>query len=190
VPRIPRRRAIVSSEQLSFRSLTRNNGRAFLALVDALADFEKLKRPSRAARARLLRDGTGTQRRFDAYLAFAGDRAVGYAIIFETYSSFLALPTLYLEDLFVLPEFRKHKIGLQLFRLCVAEARRRQCGRMEWMVLDWNVNAIHFYDRLGARPLKGWQPYRLTHEQFDTLLQKIPAFHKIGTSKTLSRRRA
>ena len=177
--RIHRRDPLVPVPRLTLRPLTKKDGGAFLALIDALADFEKLKRPNRAARSRLLRDGFGKRKRFDAYLAFVGTRAVGHAIIFETYSSFLALPTLFLEDIFVLPEFRNRKAGVQLFRACVAEAKRRGCGRMEWVVLDWNVNAIRFYDRLGARRLKEWLPYRMTRDQFGTLLRKIPASRRL-----------
>ena len=87
---------------------------------------------------------------------------VGYAIILETYSSFLALPTLYLEDLFVLPEYRGRKAGLALFEEVRAEAQRRGCGRIEWTVLDWNQLAIDFYTRLGGEHLKEWQLYRIT----------------------------
>jgi GNAT superfamily N-acetyltransferase len=134
-------------------------------LIDALADYEKLARPSRAARARLLADAFGPRQRFEAYLALIDGTPVGYAIVFETYSSFLALPTLYLEDLFVLPAFRKQRIGLALFRACAELARRRGCGRMEWVVLDWNEIAIRFYERLGARHLREWHTYRLTKEQ-------------------------
>jgi GNAT superfamily N-acetyltransferase len=86
---------------------------------------------------------------------------VGYAIVFETYSSFLAKPTLYLEDIFILPAHRGKGIGLKLFRHCVAEAKRRRCGRMEWCVLDWNKNAVRFYDTYGARQMKQWLLYRL-----------------------------
>ena len=151
------------------RRAARRDARALLTLIDALADYEKLRRPTRAARERLIRDGIGAKRRFDAYLAFSGGVPVGYAIIFETYSSFLALPTLYLEDLFVLPEYRKQKIGLTLFRRCIAEAERRGCGRMEWVVLDWNKSAIRFYERLRARHLKEWYTYRIERKQFGRL---------------------
>jgi len=151
------------------RRATRRDGRVLLALIDALADYEKLARPSRAARKRLLADAFGRKRRIDAYLAFIGPKPVGYAIIFETYSSFLALPTLYLEDLFVLPEFRKQRVGLALFLACADQARRRGCGRMEWVVLDWNTVAIDFYERLGARHLREWHTYRLTKEQLRSL---------------------
>lgn len=144
------------------RRATQQDGIEFLSLINALADFEKLKRPTKAAQARLLRDAFGKKKRFSAYLAFVDTKAVGYAIVFETYSSFLARPTLYLEDLFVLPEYRKLRIGLKLFRYCLREAKRRRCGRMEWVVLDWNTNAIRFYERLHARYMKEWLLYRIT----------------------------
>lgn len=147
--------------RITIRPVRKSDGKAFLSLIDALADYEKLKRPSRAARGRLLKDGFGKRKRFGSLLAFVGKQPVGYAIFFETYSSFLARPTLYLEDIFVLPEFRKKKIGLKLFRTCLAEAKRRRCGRMEWMVLDWNINAIRFYRKLGASYMKAWHLYRL-----------------------------
>jgi hypothetical protein len=82
----------------------KSHGEVLLSLIDALADFERLPRPDSAGRERLLRDAFGEHRRFDVFLAQIGGETVGYAIAFETYSSFLALPTLYLEDLFVLPE--------------------------------------------------------------------------------------
>jgi GNAT superfamily N-acetyltransferase len=161
---MPTRRSATAQPAVTIRRATRRDGRALLALVDALADYEKLKRPTPAARRRLLRDGVGPKRRYDAYLAFFGQVPVGYAIVFETYSSFLALPTLYLEDLFVLPAYRKQRIGLALFRTCARSARERGCGRMEWVVLDWNTPAIRFYDRLGARHLTEWFTYRLTKD--------------------------
>jgi GNAT superfamily N-acetyltransferase len=143
------------------RPLDRKHGKDFLSLVDALADYERLKRPNRAARNRLLKDASGKKKRFDALLAFSQGKPVGYAIIFETYSSFRARPTLYLEDLFVLPEYRKKRIGLALFRKCLAEARKRRCGRMEWMVLSWNTPAIRFYEKLNAARMKEWLLYRI-----------------------------
>lgn len=151
-----------TSERVTIRKALPGDAPAFFALIDALADFEKLKRPSRVARSRLKRDGFGRRKRFDPWLACVNGAPVGYAIIFETYSSFLARPTLFLEDIFVLEEFRGRKIGLKLFRACVAEAKRRRCGRMEWIVLDWNTPAILFYKRYGARYMKEWHMYRLT----------------------------
>jgi GNAT superfamily N-acetyltransferase len=133
-----------------------------LELVDALADYEKLPRPDTDARARLRRDGFGPAPRF-SLLVGERDRAIaGYALFFETYSSFLARPTLYLEDLFVHPDQRKCGLGLALFRAVAGEAVERQCGRMEWSVLTWNQLAIDFYERLGAARMEEWRTFRLT----------------------------
>ena len=154
---------------LTIRRATRKDGKTLLSLIEALADFEKLEPPDPAARKRLLAGTFGKKKRFDTLLAKVNGKGVGYAIYFETFSSFLALPTLYLEDIFVLPEFRGQKVGLRLFKKCVAEAQRRGCGRMEWMVLDWNSNAIGFYDRLGAKRLRGWLPYRLERPDFQRI---------------------
>jgi len=147
---------------ITITALTKRRAPLFLSLIDALADFEKLKRPTPAARRRLLRDAFGPAKRFEAFLAFVGGQPAGYAIIFETYSSFLAKPTLYLEDIFILPEYRSIGAGRKLFKRCLSEATRRGCGRMEWMVLDWNRNAIRFYRKLGARYMKEWHLYRIT----------------------------
>lgn len=161
----PRRRkghiAGKADQQITIRKVHKRDAKEFLSLIDALADFEKLKRPSPGARRRLTRDAFGKRRRFDAYLAFAGHTPAGYAIVFETYSSFLARPTLYLEDIFILPEYRKLGIGGRLFNFCLSEAKRRRCGRFEWVVLDWNVNAIRFYERRKAAPMKEWLLYRI-----------------------------
>jgi GNAT superfamily N-acetyltransferase len=139
-----------------------------LRLIEALADYEKLDPPDATAQARFVADGwEGEGRpRFEAFLAEIEENgtktAVGYAVTFETYSSFLARPTLYLEDLFVLPEFRRHGAGSAMMRHLIALAERRNCGRMEWVVLDWNTSAQEFYHTFGAAHLKEWHTYRLT----------------------------
>lgn len=158
-----------SGETVLVRPATAADADVFLELVDALADYERLARPSAAARERLLRDGFGPQPRFQPYLAVLEGRPVGYAITLETYSSFLALPTLYLEDLFVLPEVRTRGVGRAMFRFLASEAVRRGCGRMEWVVLDWNQLAIKFYERLGARRMTEWFTYRLTADRLQAL---------------------
>ena len=91
----------------------------------------------------------------------------------ETYSSFLALPTLYLEDIFVLSEYRGHGAGAALFRATVAEAERRGCGRMEWAVLDWNRPGTGFsMPAFGAEHLSDWLTLRLRREQFAAILER------------------
>ena len=148
-------------KKVRIRWARRSDGAALLALIDALAGFEKLRKPTPAARRRLLKDAFGARKRFDVLLAEAGSEAVGYAIFFETYSSFRALPTLFLEDIFVLPAHRGLGVGGQLFDRCVREALRRGCGRMEWIVLDWNRSAQKFYRRRNARQMREWELYRL-----------------------------
>lgn len=145
------------------------DGPAILRLVEALADYEQLTPPDDPARERLLRDTFCERPRIDVFLAEFEGEPIGYAIVFETYSSFLAMPTLYLEDLFVLPEHRGRGAGKLLLAHCIGEAERRGCGRMEWQVLDWNTLARDFYERLDARHLSNWCVYRLTRDQFSTV---------------------
>lgn len=142
-----------------------------LRLIVALAEYEKLTPPDEAARRRLVNDAFGERPRFEVFLAEVDGRIVGYAFVFETYSTFLALPTLYLEDLFVMPECRGRKAGLALFQHVVAEAERRGCGRVEWVVLDWNQLALGFYNRLDATHLDNWCYYRLEREKFGKVIE-------------------
>jgi GNAT superfamily N-acetyltransferase len=132
-----------------------------VVLIARLAEFEKLRPPDASARRRLAAHGFGRRPAFRILLAEIGGRSVGYAFYFFTYSTFLARPTLYLEDLFVLPESRKAGVGDALLRALARIARRATCGRMEWAVLDWNRNARRFYERRGARRLNEWLLYRL-----------------------------
>jgi GNAT superfamily N-acetyltransferase len=115
--------------------------------------------------------GFGPQPRFEAYLAEYEGAAVGYALVFETYSTFLAQPTLYLEDLFVRPEARRRGAGTALLRFLAREALSRGCGRMEWTVLDWNELAQGVYNRLGAHQLDDWRLCRLTGDSLRELAE-------------------
>lgn len=162
----------MNATAIQIRPATASDADAWLSLVDALADYEKLARPDAEARQRLLLAAFGEQPRTEVYLAESEGRVVGYAITLFTYSSFLALPTLYLEDLFVLESHRGQGAGYRLFTHCMEEAYRRGCGRMEWQVLDWNRPAIEFYDKLGARQMKEWLPYRMVREDMEALLSK------------------
>lgn len=151
-----------STQTVKVRPAHKEDLPVLFSLLDGLADYESLPRPDEGAKARLAEHGFGPQPKFEVFLAEIDGKAVGYTISFETYSTFLARPTFYLEDLFVLPDYRQQKVGLALFKNCVRQARARQCGRMEWQVLDWNAHAITFYERLGAKRLQEWLPYRLT----------------------------
>jgi GNAT superfamily N-acetyltransferase len=136
----------------------------FVRLIQALAAYESLPAPDAAALDRLRADAFGPRPRFEAALAVddAG-QAVGYAIWFETYSSFLARPTMYLEDLFVIEPARGSGAGRLLFNHVHTLGRERGCGRMDWQVLDWNMSARQFYARLGAKWLQDWLTYRIEY---------------------------
>ena len=138
----------------------RGDAKAFLRLLNSLAEFEGLEPPTPAARKRILED-IFQKRRIHLVLAQRGSEPVGYALLFYAFSSFLARPTLFLEDIFVLEQSRREGVGRRLFLWCVDEANRRGCGRMEWSVLNWNGSAMRFYEGLGARRLDEWSVYRL-----------------------------
>jgi GNAT superfamily N-acetyltransferase len=146
---------------LQVRRAAPADGPALLELVTALADYEKLPPPDTHARERLLRDGFGPAPRYELLFAELDGRPVAYALYFFTYSSFLARPTLFLEDLFVRPDARRHGAGGALLRALAEAALAADCGRMEWAALTWNRLAIDFYERLGARALEDWRTFRL-----------------------------
>lgn len=131
-------------------------------LVKGLAEYEKLTHAVTGNAATLARHMEGERPYVEALLAEdEGGAAVGFAIFFTNYSTFLTKPGLYLEDIFVLPERRGRGIGRALIGAVAAEAARRGCGRMEWSVLDWNEPAIGFYRALGATVLPDWRICRL-----------------------------
>ncbi|MCS6989690.1 MAG: GNAT family N-acetyltransferase [Chloroherpetonaceae bacterium] len=167
---------------LRVKKLAEEDFETFFSLIVALADYEGLAPPDSDAKARLKRDAFSDKPRFEAYLAFLNEEPVGYAIAFETYSSFLAKPTLHLEDLFVLPSARKKKVGFGLFKFLAELALERGCGRMEWQVLNWNQLAIDFYEKLGAERLTEWLPYRLTEERLRRWLSTAPSASPSGES--------
>jgi len=142
--------------------LTEDRFPVFIDLLNALADYEELERPDADAVERLRSDAFASRPRFHALIGYANGVPVGYAIWFETYSSFLAKPTMYLEDLFVLEEHREHGVGSTLFDHVLQLSRERGCGRMEWQVLDWNQLARDFYHRRQAQWMQQWLPYRIT----------------------------
>lgn len=131
-----------------------------IALVRALAEFEKLPGPDDAAARRLAEDFAAA--RYSLLVAESGGAVVGYALYFFTYSTFLARPSLYLEDLFVHPDARGRGVGERFMRALASEAVARGCGRFEWSVLDWNVAAQRFYRRLGADVMASWWTCRAT----------------------------
>ena len=145
---------------------------AILQCIRGLAEYERLSDQVEATAARLRLHGFGRRRYFETLLAYRGTRLIGFALYVFTYSTFLARPTLYLEDLFVVPEERGSGAGHALLKALAAIAARRRCGRMEWAVLDWNTPAIKFYQSLGAELRKEWILTRLTGASLRRLAQR------------------
>jgi GNAT superfamily N-acetyltransferase len=137
-----------------------------LELIRGLAEYERLLHVFEATEDRLRRTLFGERPAAEVWLAYVGDNAgaecAGFALFFTSYSTFLAKPGLYLEDVFVKPHLRRKGIGLALLKKLAAIARERDYGRMEWSVLDWNEPAINFYKKLGAVALDDWKLFRLT----------------------------
>ncbi len=154
-----------TSPAVRIRNADPKDGQALVALVRALAEFEHLPGPDEEAAQRLIQHGFGERRYFEALVAetdaATAAEVAGFALYFTTYSTFLARPTLYLEDLFVRPEHRRKGIATNLLRRLAAIALERDCGRFEWSVLDWNVNAQRFYEELGAEVLPQWRICRI-----------------------------
>ena len=134
-----------------------------VSLIRGLAEFEKLPGPDAGAEARLLADFAASPPRFELLVADGdqGGELVGYALYFMTYSTFLARPSLYLEDLYVRPDARSRGLGAAFLRSLAALAVDRGCGRFEWTVLDWNVRAQAFYRALSAQLLPEWTVCRV-----------------------------
>lgn len=153
--------------------INNENFNNFLRLVEKLAEYEKLDPPDREAKIRLKKDGLSEIPRYEAYLAKINEKYVGYIIYFMSYSSFLALQTLYLEDIFVLKEFRKRGVGQKLFEFCILKSNEKQCGRIEWHVLDWNKLGIDFYTKYGAKHLSNWLYFRLDKTQIKKISRMI-----------------
>jgi len=147
------------------RPAVRNDVPLILQFIRDLATYEKLSHEVEATEEQLVRTlfpADGGPAVAHCILAFVGEVPAGFAIYFFNYSTFLARPGLYLEDLFVKPEFRGQGVGKGLLLHLAGLANARGCGRMEWAVLDWNEPAIKFYESLGARRMLDWQVCRLT----------------------------
>lgn len=135
---------------------------AILALIRGLADYEHLSHEVVATEA-VLRDSLfGARPAAEVLLGYAEDRPVAFAVFFASFSTFLGRAGIYLEDLFVLPEYRGRGFGSQLFRRVAQIAIERECGRLEWAVLDWNEPALRFYRKQGAQAMDQWTVQRLT----------------------------
>ena len=133
-----------------------------LRFIKELAEYEKMSDEVVATEELLHESLFGENKSCDVIIGYYNDEPAGFALYFYNYSTFLARPGLYLEDLYVRPDMRGHGFGKSLLHYLAALANKRNCGRMEWAVLNWNKPAIDFYKSLGAKPQDDWTVYRLT----------------------------
>jgi len=147
--------------RVKIRKAKKKDFESVINLIIELAKFEKLEPPKDKAIKRLYKDAFGKKPAFRILVAQTEKEIIGYAFYFFTYSSFLARKTLYLEDIFITESKRNLGVGKFFLNELVKIAKKQKCGRMEWCVLDWNKNAIDFYDKFGAKPLKDWIYYRM-----------------------------
>jgi GNAT superfamily N-acetyltransferase len=144
-------------------------------LVDALATYEKMPPPDAQAKTRLIEHLFGARPYYKLLVACDNGRPVGYAAYLHTYSTFLARPSLYLEDLFVLPEYRSLKVGHRLFATIARIGRAEGCGRVDFMVLRWNKLALDFHAKHGVKDMaEEWALHRLEGEEIRRVAESGP----------------
>lgn len=151
-----------------------------LAFIRALAEYEREPNAVVATEEGLRQHLFGTKPAAHCLLAFLAGEPAGFALYFFNFSTWLGRPGLFLEDLFVHPHLRRHGVGGALLRELARVAVARDCGRMEWMALDWNTLATDFYRKLGARPLEEWTTYRMDPAIFRRLAEGVPGEMREG----------
>ncbi len=154
----------MKTENFAIRPATAADVPIILELIRALATYERAPNDVTATEDGLSKVLFGEKPAAEVLLAFENETAVGFAVFFHNFSTWLGRPGLYLEDLFVRPEDRGKGYGRALLIHLAKIARERGCGRMEWAVLDWNEPAIQFYRKLGAKSMDEWTVFRLKHD--------------------------
>ena len=161
-----------SGAEITVRPARAEDSALVLDFIQQLARYEKLEHECVATAEQIRETLFGAKAKAESLLAFEDGNPAGFAVYFYSYSTFLAKPGLYLEDLFVKPELRGRGIGKRIFLELLRIAAKNDCGRFEWSVLDWNEPAIKFYESLGAKAQAEWIRYRLDEEQISMLAGK------------------
>jgi GNAT superfamily N-acetyltransferase len=157
------------STGFEIRSAVESDVPVILAFIKKLADYERLSHDVLATEEILLQTLFGERRVAEVAIADFDKQPVGFVLFFHNFSTFLGRAGIYIEDLFVDEGYRRRGIGRALLFYVARLAKARQCGRLEWSVLDWNQPAIQFYERLGAVPMSDWTVYRVAGESLDKL---------------------
>jgi GNAT superfamily N-acetyltransferase len=161
----------VSGDGLEIRPGTVHDVPAVLAFIHELAEYEKLAHEVTATEDGLRAALFGERRHAEVILAFLDGDPVGFALFFHNFSTFLGRPGIYLEDLYVRPPARRRGVGKRLLAGLAGIAVERNCGRLEWSVLDWNESAIRFYRSLGATAMDGWTVHRVAGDALRRLAE-------------------
>ena len=154
---------------IEIRPANETDIRVILGFIRSLADYEKLTNLVVATEELLHEHLLGPHPAAEVLIAWLENKPVGFALFFGSFSTFLAKPGIYLEDLFVLPEARGKGVGKALLTTVAKIAVQRNCGRLEWAVLDWNHPAIGFYQKLGAVSMNEWTTMRMTGDALNAL---------------------
>ena len=163
---------MTTSSNFIIRPATEADAAIILALIKELAEYEHLSHEVEATADDIRKSLFGDRPVAEALIGEHDGVAVSFALFFYNFSTFLGKPGIYLEDLYVKPQYRSNGFGRRMLAHIARLAKERDCGRFEWSVLDWNEPAIRTYDRLNARPMKEWLLYRLTGEALDQLAQE------------------
>ncbi|MDW2799960.1 GNAT family N-acetyltransferase [Clostridium boliviensis] len=154
--------------ELTFRHAEESDTSLILEFIKALAEYEKML-DEVVASEELLKKWLFDEKKAEVLFALADGKEVGFALFFHNFSTFLGRAGIYLEDLFVKPEYRGKGIGKAIFKKLGAIARERGCGRLEWWCLDWNQPSIDFYRSMGAESMDEWTVYRIAGQKLDAL---------------------
>jgi GNAT superfamily N-acetyltransferase len=155
--------------ELQIRNAEVNDIPTLLALIQELADYEKLSNEV-VATEDFLKHWLFEKDRAEALILEVDQTVIGFALYFHNFSTFLGKAGLYLEDLYIKPDYRHKGYGKQVFKYLAKLTLERGCGRMEWSVLDWNAPSIQFYQSLGAKPMDEWTTYRLVENELNALI--------------------
>lgn len=166
--------SVESPAEINVRPAAPHDGPLILAFIMELAEYERLTHQVTATEDDIRRQLFGSKPAAEALIGEWRGKPEGFAIYFHNFSTFLAKPGIYLEDLYVRPPARGHGLGAAMLRRLAQLAVQRQCGRLEWAVLDWNEPAIGFYKKLGAVPTDEWTVFRLTGEALLDLAARQP----------------
>ena len=156
------------AENLTFRYAERKDTQLILLFILELARYEKLEQEV-VATPEILEEWLFDKQKAEVIFAMLGEKEIGFALFFHNFSTFLGRAGIYLEDLYVMPEYRGRGYGKEILKKLAAIAVERGCGRLEWWCLDWNQSSIDFYLSLGAEPMSDWTVYRIAGDTLEKL---------------------